>query len=366
MILSKAITSSLSVLLVLAFIFFAAACTKAKQENSVQWKKVPLPDIHSQPLILSVAHVLNPRFKALSKQQLNSILQRSKILIKQHFDIDVQFKNAETLAIDEFFKYLKPSVMAGSRADIVDITLLNDASRARMVKSIADTLKNYKNDEQKVIDYAKPYLIKPYLVKGAEPKNISELSIALADTLLARLNFWHQIVADDGQPVLNNSEYNQWVWWDSMGYGEMPYDIVITNQLVASAENYGMDVHSSIRGGITAGTTTYSRRAQFGSYVYVMLYPMLNDNELLEKLRDDTAYSDEQITDYAAALLTHEVGHMLLHLGHPFGNASCIMSPTPLLKYRSWYQSLDAEKCKVGSEPQMQPGAAKLEYNVNW
>jgi len=357
----KTIVSFLFSLLVSSFVFMPAACTTIKQDDVLQWQQVPLPDIHSQPLTLSVAHVLNPRFKALTEKQLKAVLQRSRVLIKQYFDIDVQFKEAKILNIDEFFQYLKPSVKSESKKDIVDLALINDNSRARMVKSIEHTLHSYRGNEQQIIDYAKPYLL-----EDAKPKNISELSIALVDTLLDRLNFWQKIIADDGQPVLNGSEYNQWVWWDGMGYGEMPYDIVITNQLVASAEYYGMDVHSSIRGGITAGTTTYSRRAQFGSYIYVMLYPMLNDNSLLEKLRDDSTYSDGQIINYAAALLTHEVGHMLLHQGHPFGNANCIMSPTPLLKYRSWYQSLDAEKCKVGSEAQMQPGTAKLEYNVNW
>ena len=97
-----------------------------------------------------------------------------------------------------------------------------------------------------------------------------------------------------------------------------------------------------------------------------MLYPMLNDNTVLARLRDDEHYSAEQVVEYAAMLLTHELGHLLLHLGHPFGNQHCVMAPTPLLKYRAWIEGIDAGQCPVGSEEQMTPGVAKIEFNNRW
>jgi hypothetical protein len=97
-----------------------------------------------------------------------------------------------------------------------------------------------------------------------------------------------------------------------------------------------------------------------------MVYPMLNDTDLLTTLRQDESYSDGQIVDYAAALLTHELGHMLLQLGHPFGRKQCIMSPTIMLNYRDWFDQLDAEQCLLGSDREMTPGAATIDYNRNW
>ncbi len=73
----------------------------------------------------------------------------------------------------------------------------------------------------------------------------------------------------------------------SMPSEVMPYDIVITNQLVASAEYFAMDVHSSLRGGLTAGTTSYAKNTRLNTYAYIMVYPMLNDTALLTRLRDD-------------------------------------------------------------------------------
>ncbi len=353
-------------LALLAISTFSNTACESRSKPPEQWKQVPLPDL-SSPVILDVAYVNNPRFRSLDESQLKNILQQSQIDIKDAFAIDVVFRLVDSITIDEFFNYLGEDIAEAGKNDIVDITAATAhdekavAIRKKMQAAIAATLENYAGSEQDVVDYAQPYLL-----NKLESRSLDELSRNLVDTLLARLVYWQDLKAEDNKPVLDNRAYNEWVWWDSMGYGDMPYDVVITNQLVASAELYGMDVHSSLRGGITAGTTTYSRLAKYNSYVYVMLYPMLNDNTLLEKLKGDRQYSAEQITNYAAALLTHEIGHLLLHLGHPFGNDACVMSPTPLLRYRSWYESLDASRCLLGSTPAMTPGAAKIEYRSSW
>ena len=142
--------------------------------------------------------------------------------------------------------------------------------------------------------------------------------------------------------------------------------MVITNQLVASIEDHAMDVHSALRGGISNGTTFYSKDAQFKTYVFASTFPMQNDSRLLTALRADESYTTEQITDYVAAILTHELGHQLFHFGHPFGESACIMSPTPLLLFRSWYEQLDPDQCKPGSSKQMTPGVAQIPYYTHW
>lgn len=326
------------------------------------WVTIKLPNITQQTITLRVANVVNPRFKQLSENQLQRILKRSQQLIKQNFNVAINFSETKTVEIDDFFKYLKQGVISQRKNEIVDLRLIDEDDREAMQVSIFKTLSNYSENKKNVIDYAQPYLLHPEI----KQTDFIGLSYALVDTLISRLNYWTKQKADDGDSVLDSKGYNEWVWWDSVGYGDLPYEVVITNQLVASAEYYGMDVHSSIRGGLTAGTTTYSRNALLSTYVYIMVYPMLNDTDLLSTLRQDKTYSDEQIVDYAAALLTHELGHMLLHLGHPFGDKTCIMSPTTLLNYRDWYNNLDSNKCSIGSNEQMTPGAAKIDYNRNW
>lgn len=265
------------------------------------------------------------------------------------------------MSIQKLFETLPEKVIQQQQDKIVKIKEVSEADIISMQAGIYDQLGGYRDDKQAVMDYARPYLLSP-----VEGDDFKQLSVALVDTLLKRLEYWHSQKAEDGRPIIDDMPYNEWVWWDSLGYGDMSYDIVITNQLVASAEIYDMSVHSSIRGGITAGTTTFSKQARYGSYVYIMVYPMLNDSKMLVELREDESYTSEQVTSYAAALLTHEIGHQLLHLGHPFGNSKCIMSPTPLLKYREWLEGLDAGECPLNSEPAMTPGFVSIDYRADW
>jgi hypothetical protein len=324
-------------------------------------EKINLPELSSETIELRVASVINPRFKKLSDKQLKKILKKTVSMVKQNFDISIAFTEPEIVSIEGFFTYLKENIKTARSKDIVDSANVSQIDREKMQDGVYDLLDNYQNDQEAIVEYARPYLLVPY-----EGDDFDELAKALVDTLLIRLEYWRNQKAADGKSVINKQPYNEWVWWDSIGYSDMPFDVVITNQLVASAEIQDMSVHSSIRGGITAGTTAYSKKAQFNGYVYAMTYPMLNDSEILTTLRNDKHYTSDQITTYAAALLTHELGHLLLHLGHPFGNPSCVMSPTPLLKYREWVEGLDASKCLLNSEEAMTPGRISIVYRADW
>ena len=343
-------------LVILLASLFLLSCDKEPE-----WTVVELPDLPDGTITLSVANVVNPRFAELTDDQLNQILDKTVLMVKQHFELSIAFEKPATVPINTFFDYLKDNVKKERAKDIVKFSEVNEVERARMREGIYKRLTKYWDDREVVADYARPYLIDPF-----EGDDFWQLARALVDTLLAGLQGWQDVKASDGKPVIDSKPYNEWVWWDSIGYGDMPYDVVITNQIVASAEVYDMSVHSSLRGGITAGTTTNSKQAQFNAYVYIMVYPMLNDSEILVKLRNDEHYTSEQVTTYAAALLTHELGHLLLHLGHPFGNQYCVMSPTPLLKYREWYEGLDASQCLIGSEAEMMPGVARISYRTDW
>ena len=336
-----------------------AACSDDKTQEEGKWKPIGLP-VLSGTVELSVAVVNNPRFPRLAEEQLPALLARTREMVFEQFGIRIAFSKPDNISIEQFFDYLTPAVKQKRASEIVDVYDISDETFAQMQQSIIATLDNYSADRSSVIDYARPYLNSTF-----EGDDFVLFSRELIATLVTRLEYWQQQKASDGEPVLNNTPYNEWVWWDSIGYGAMPYDVVITNQLIASAELYAMDVHSALRGGITAGTTSYSKNATLHAYSWVTLYPLLNDSELLIKLRDETQYSPEQLIDYGAALLTHELGHLLLHLGHPFGDDRCIMSPMPLLKYHSWYEGFDPVACSLRSQEQMTPGVANIMYRTD-
>lgn len=348
------------VLLLLAAVCVNACHHDRPETDNENLQVVPLP-VLSGEIELRVGVVSNPRFPGLSAQGIDDLLARTAEMVEQQFGIRLSFQRPEAITIQGFFAWLPPAMTRNRGTEIIDISTLDDAGIGRMQDSLTGTLEQYGYDRQQVLNYAVPYLEQP-------PVNDSlhEIAGALVASLVTRLRYWQHETAADGRPVLDGTPYNEWVWWDSIGYGDMPYDVVITNQLVASAENYSMDVHSALRGGITAGTTSYGKKSRLKAWSWVTLYPLLNDSPLLVTLRDDEHYSQRQVSDYAAAVLTHELGHLLLHLGHPFGVEGCLMSPMPLLKYREWYQGVDVKKCPLYSDEQMRPGAITIDFHGDW
>jgi hypothetical protein len=356
--LRTSITELLLLMLVLVALFGTIYLVNHQPDTLASVKLVHNP---GQPVTLRVAYVSNPRFPDLSRAQQQQVLHITRDLVKRHFDIEVAFATPQQIGIEDFFALRNSSYDARLSRAIVDPMHLRDTDVQFMREGVYDTLSQYWGNRGAVANYARPYLSVDY-----SGDDFHQLSVALVETLLTRLNEWHQMPAADGRPVLDGSRYSEWVWWDTIGYGNLPFEVVLTNQLVASAEIYEMDVHSCIRGGISGGTTSYNKQGLLKSYSFVTAFPMLNDYTMLQLLRDEVHVDSERATSYIATVLAHELGHMLLHLGHPFGNPHCIMSPTPLLKYREWTAQLDPAQCALHSEPQMTPGAAEIEYRADW
>ncbi|ADE11129.1 hypothetical protein [Sideroxydans lithotrophicus] len=184
--------------------------------------------------------------------------------------------------------------------------------------------------------------------------------------MLERLQQWRAIKAADGASVLDASPYNEWVYWDTLGYGKLPYDLVITNQLIASAEYYGVDIHSAIRGGVTVGTTTYNRDSKYGSYVFMSTFPFLDNSGQTMLLRGGEQYSRADAAELAGAYLAHEIGHLLFQFGHPFGQKACVMNPASMLRFKEWFDQLNGADCPIGSRPEMTAGAIPPTFNAAW
>ena len=136
-------------------------------------------------------------------------------------------------------------------------------------------------------------------------------------------------------------------------------EIVLTNQLVASVEYIPIPVHTSIRGGITGGSTEYNPSSRLGSSVWVSLFPYVSNDSQIVELRMGKTYSREEALFYAGAMLGHEMGHQLFQLGHPWSNPACLMRPAEALDFAEWVKKLDARTCRIESSAAMTPGTMK-------
>ncbi len=327
-------------------------------QNKTQYRKVPLP-VLEEPVNIRVAQVINPRFPSLNHSEIKAALQAASLLIREHFNIRVALHYQKRIGIKDFFAYLPTDIQRLKKQEIINFRDgINTKELAFMVSSIEKSIKKMSKNIDELYQFAKPYLT----TKPEGKINYHNLSVALAKTLKTRLSLWQKIQAKDGQGVINADNYNEWVWWDNIGYGFVPYDLIITNQLVASVEKYGMDIHSALRGGISNGTTSYSRSANYGSYSFVSIFPLLNDYPVIQLLRKQKSLSKADKINYLAIIITHELGHQLFHYGHPYGKTECVMSPMPLIDYHQWQKGLDAEKCQKGHYIAMQKGSALLVY----
>ena len=325
------------------------------------WQQQPLHRIaHDEAITLRVLRADNPRLPRMSDAQLRTLLAAAQATAHEHFGVTLQFSEIAQTDVAHLFAHIPPAVRAARTSSIYDFKS-GRSDPGRIARGLLATL----HANGTTLDEAYAYA-QPYLPAATRPASLHNFSMQLTDVMLTRLQAWRTLPALDGLPVLDASPYNEWIDWDTLGYGELPYDIVITNQLIASAEDDGVDIHTAIRGGLTVGTTTYSRDGRYGSFVFWSTFPFTDDSALSTELRGGERYTPQQAAELSGAYLAHEIGHLLFRLGHPFDRPACVMAPVRMLRFREWQQGLDAAHCRIGSSPEMRPGAIPEVYNVDW
>ncbi len=330
------------------------------QTQGEEWRKAPVT--LAQPgftVQVRVAHATNPRLARMSSAQLRLMLDTARRTAKQNFDVDVVFSDVAEIGIDRLFALIPTPLQEARRSAIYDFKS-GSGDRRKLAEGLNTTLTQRGTKLEDGLAYVRPYL------PDARAKDLMSFSELLSGVMLERLDDWRSVKAADGGPLLDSSPYNEMVYWDTLGYGKLQYDLVITNQLFASAEYVGVDIHTALRGGITVGLTSYSRHGRFGSYIAWSTFPFQDNSEIILRLRGGERYTDQEAAELAGTYLAHEIGHMLFRFGHPFGQKACVMNPVSMLRFREWRQHLDSAACPIGSRPEMTPGAIPEYYNLRW
>lgn len=313
---------------------------------------VPLPKNPNGPL--RVWHAVNPALPRLSEVEFSRVLRSAEHTVKNHLQLDIQLQPVGDIDIGQLFARL-PEISRNRRQGNI---IQHDEPEAfrRLYLTYQDGLQRKPKEFAAMVDYVLPLL--PVQPAG---RSLEQIADAVARTHLQRLN---QALASlpDSQRHGSALQYTQFEWWDALGEGELDAEVIITNQLIASAETTAPSVHTALRGGITNGNTAYSKASRNQTFVVWSTYNYLSDAPDIVALRGGETYSREEIADLAGIGLSHELGHMLLHLGHPWDNPACVMHPIPLLRYRAAAQALDPPRCRVGSHPQMRPGVVDFPY----
>ena len=155
---------------------------------------------------------------------------------------------------------------------------------------------------------------------------------------------------------------HSWVYWDQLAKVAFPWEVAITNQPVVGAEDVSTPIHAALRGGVSVGATSGNRSGRFGAVSWISVFPFLSDAPVAVELRGGAIHSRDEAIALAGTYLAHEIGHQILHLGHPWGNPACVMRPAALFDFRGWRARLDPAGCLIGGSPAMTPGAVKFGF----
>ncbi len=309
---------------------------------------VPLPKT-DETIKLRVLILNNERLALLSVAAALKILDQTRALTSLHFGVKVVFETPKIGSLLQVKPLMSAADLQAIKSFSLDINLPEDVSQLR--KSISTDLSLEGGVTQGVRSYAEKYLSEKPADSSAQA-----FTDALANTQIKLLREWKEQRLSDGKLLIAEDQFNEYFFWQILGYKKIPYEVILTNQLIVSAEKSANSVHSALRGGVTNGVTNSSRSSQNGALSVVSTFPFFSKDRLTARLRGDKDYTDDEAINYVAALLTHELGHQLLHLGHPFDNAACIMRPPQRLEFDNWYKLLNADKCKLNSSDAMTPG----------
>jgi len=322
---------------------------------------VTLPKIETTEIAPRVIYIENPRFPKASLDDLRQVYRSAANLVGEHFG--VALADPGDIPVHHIDRVFSP--LAADKPPFLD-NIIGDFRRgnvdwARVRSSLNKQIKKQKDPLAKQIDFARSHLTVPL-----SEEDLESFVEAVALTFKTRLSHWTTATLSDGHPVIGSVPgrpdlpLNEWAYWSLMAKRGIEAEIILTNQLIASVEYMEVPIHTSLRGGITGGSTEYNPTSRFGASVWVSLFPYLSEDPQIKELRGGRSYTRDEALNLAGAMLAHEMGHQLYHLGHLWSNEACVMRPAEALDFTTWVEKFDAERCRIGSSPAMSPGALKI------
>ncbi len=320
--------------------------------------KVPVPVLPDN-IELCVVHIVNPRLPRMTGKQVEQLLSTARSGVKEHFGREITFGQPSEMSIQEFFRLdrLSPDRKKKIADNIYDFKG-GTGNRQLMIKNFANEMKQDKLNLKDAIGFAAPYF--QVTLTG---HNYQAFADALVQTQLKRLNRWKEIRLPDGDGLIDSSPFNEILYWEELTQAGFPADVILTNQLLASAEYVANSIHSAIRGGVTNGVTTANPDTPYKASAIVSTYPIVGDDADVRELRGNETYTQEEAARFAGLVLTHEIGHQLFHYDHPYAVEACVMDPPRLLHFREWRRGLSATECWRAKPIAMTRGAVAIPCN---
>lgn len=347
----------LAVTLLIAFLHHTAFAAE-------DWE-VPLPKLPTDaPISLRVGLIETDRFPALQPEEVSRLLSVAQQTVKLHFNLDIVFETPEHLDITDLFAQLDGFLDSRHKQQIADLRNGN-IDLDRLTGAIEETLPIHSDGVVAAYSTAADNLdtFGDLPVDRPVEEQRRELARMLSLVLAEKVKIFQ---TRSGASLFDYPDragkpgYNEWIYWDALPSLDLPFEVYLTNQPMVSVEYTYYPLHAVLRGGVTVGNTSGAAQSRYGTASILSVSAFLDQSAAFRDLRGGMTYGRDQAIDLAGKYFAHELGHMLLHLAHPWENPACVMRPAEVLRFDEWAAHLDATRCAIGSSPDMEIGSARI------
>lgn len=310
-----------------------SACAAGGPHEMVAFAPVCARD---DAVALRVAVVEDPAFPPLTEAFLDAVLAQAQSNARRYLRKDVSF--AYDRRTPEYFHGFLNMEMTQEAYDLV-----LGAGVDRYAEKLSEILRRkLQEDRARILPLINFYL------------GIDGIEALADDEIIARTLRYAQDVVDQvkASPIFHLYDDLKYSGEASntAGTRAIPYNIVMLNYPLIDVNTfrfYTPDPHIFLRGGLLQGIAWLNAGTPCNDFVALSAFPYYKYFSFMNTLD----LTEAEFGALVAKNIAHEIGHSLMHLGHPFGNPDCIMNTSEINGARFIRDFPAYEDCPIVDDP---------------
>jgi len=293
----------------------------------------PLQTIpHESSHTLRVLYLEDPRLPKLDEKQRETLYRKIEILLAQWYSFKVDLVEVGAGDLRERFEKAAPVFETPLAKDFISrnaIDLGGFGSKDSILSTIREDLA--RRDEKLIRRYVK---LKP----GATKDDAAAAVFAVFEDRLTRLR--ETPVGEEGKDILHSARYadtQSFSHWEVFLGRLADADFVLSNSVIAGPDT-AMPLYVAVRGGITNGFVTNSKKNDYRAVGVVGALPFLSDAPFF--LEERGKIPQREKLDTLATFWMHELGHFFLRMKEHYGEGGCVHVAPEGLRVYEWHRAV--------------------------
>ncbi|MBI4861179.1 MAG: hypothetical protein HY815_13115 [Candidatus Riflebacteria bacterium] len=277
--------------------------------------------------VLFVQRAFDPRMPGVEPATWEAAKKACETLFLRLFGCPVQLRDLGT--VDPVRTFERHGVDPGSPGrDLAAGFLPEGEQRARYVKRVADGIKGELPDR-----------IRLYLPAATRSlKSPHELAEAIVRVFEERARGVLEAGRRAATALGRGGRLLTMGAWGEALQRQSAADLIVTNVPVLYSHQDGSSIHALVRGGLIGGFATWSNRSRpHGGAALTTTHP-LSSSDPAVRVAGGEALAPDKLSMALAAVMTHELAHLMFRLGDNYSHPGCVMHPPAGLDYhRFWF-----------------------------